>query len=386
MNIHEYQAKQLLAEFGLQIPDGIVACTLDEAAAAIKKINHPVQVIKAQIHAGGRGKGGGVKVTNSPSDAMVAVREILGMQLVTPQTGSVGKKVNRIYIEQGCDIKRELYLGMLIDRQTAQLTIIASTEGGMEIEQVAAESPQKIIRIAIDPSIGLSDVNCQKLGDALGLNTQIKTLTKFLNSMYTAFIKLDASLIEINPLVVTLDNQLLVLDAKMNFDSNSLFRQPKIMQLRDLDEEDPTEIQAAEYGLSYIKLDGDIGCMVNGAGLAMATMDIIKLSGGSPANFLDVGGGASSEKVSAAFKIILADKNVKCILVNIFGGIMKCDVIANGIVAAARDMHIHLPLVVRLAGTNVDNGKKILDESGLDIISATDLSQAAEKAVQTISH
>ena len=385
MNIHEYQAKSLLAGFGVAVPKGKVAFTPDEASAAAKQLGGPVWVVKAQIHAGGRGKGGGVRVVDSPEKVTQAANDILGMQLVTHQTGPQGRQVKRIYIEDGCDIARELYLGMLIDRASSRVTIIASTEGGMEIEKVAAETPEKIIKVAIDPVIGLRPFHARKLAFGLGLSGgQVRSAVAFLSAMYKAFTELDASLVEINPLVVTAGGELIALDAKMNFDSSGLFRHPQVMELRDRDEEDPAEVEADEQGLNYIKLDGSIGCMVNGAGLAMATMDIIKLYGSSPANFLDVGGGATAERVTTAFKIILSDPNVKGILVNIFGGIMRCDVIAEGIVSAAREMQVEVPLVVRLEGTNVDKGKAILADSGLPILSAQNLADAAKKAVEAV--
>ena len=385
MNIHEYQAKSLLAGFGVAVPKGKVAFTPGEASAAAKQLGGPVWVVKAQIHAGGRGKGGGVKVVDSPEKVTQAATDILGMQLVTHQTGPQGRQVKRIYIEDGCDIARELYLGMLIDRASSRVTIIASTEGGMEIEKVAAETPEKIIKVAIDPVIGLRPFHARKLAFGLGLSGgQVRSAVAFLSAMYKAFTELDASLVEINPLVVTAGGDLIALDAKMNFDSSGLFRHPQVMELRDRDEEDPAEVEADEQGLNYIKLDGSIGCMVNGAGLAMATMDIIKLYGSSPANFLDVGGGATAERVTTAFKIILSDPNVKGILVNIFGGIMRCDVIAEGIVSAAREMQVEVPLVVRLEGTNVDKGKAILADSGLPILSAQNLADAAKKAVEAV--
>ena len=385
MNIHEYQAKSLLAGFGVAVPKGKVAFTPDEASAAAKQLGGPVWVVKAQIHAGGRGKGGGVRVVDSPEKVTQAANDILGMQLVTHQTGPQGRQVKRIYIEDGCDIARELYLGMLIDRASSRVTIIASTEGGMEIEKVAAETPEKIIKVAIDPVIGLRPFHARKLAFGLGLSGgQVRSAVAFLSAMYKAFTELDASLVEINPLVVTAGGDLIALDAKMNFDSSGLFRHPQVMELRDRDEEDPAEVEADEQGLNYIKLDGSIGCMVNGAGLAMATMDIIKLYGSSPANFLDVGGGATAERVTTAFKIILSDPNVKGILVNIFGGIMRCDVIAEGIVSAAREMQVEVPLVVRLEGTNVDKGKAILADSGLPILSAQNLADAAKKAVEAV--
>ncbi|MGI9318712.1 MAG: ADP-forming succinate--CoA ligase subunit beta [bacterium] len=385
MNIHEYQAKQLLGKFGVTVPRGHVAFNVDEAVSAAETLGGPVWVIKAQIHAGGRGKGGGVKVVDSIDKVRETSESILGMQLVTHQTGPEGKEVKRIYIEEGCDIARELYLGLLIDRASSRVTIIASTEGGMDIEEVAASTPEKIITVVIDPAIGLQSFHARRLAFGLGLEgAQIKSAVKFLSAMYRSFIDLDASMVEINPLVVKGDGELIALDAKMNFDSNALYRHPNVVELRDEDEEDPAEIEASEHELSYIKLDGSIGCMVNGAGLAMATMDIIQLYGSSPANFLDVGGGATAERVTAAFKIILADDNVKGILVNIFGGIMRCDVIADGIVTAAKEVELDVPLVVRLEGTNVDKGKQILADSGLPILSADNLADAAEKAVKAV--
>jgi len=385
MNIHEYQAKGLLAKYGVAVPRGQVAFSVDEATSAATELGGPVWVVKAQIHAGGRGKGGGVKVVKSMEEVTATAGDILGMQLVTHQTGPEGKEVKRIYVEEGCDIARELYLGVLVDRASSRITIIASTEGGMEIEEVAAKTPEKILKVIIDPATGLQPFHARKLAFGLGLEgNQVRSAVKFLTAMYRAFTELDASLVEINPLVVTGEGELLALDAKMNFDSNALYRHPEVAELRDLDEEDPAEVEASEYDLNYIKLDGSIGCMVNGAGLAMATMDIIQLYGSSPANFLDVGGGATTEKVTAAFKIILSDPNVKGILVNIFGGIMRCDVIAEGIVAAAREVDLNVPLVVRLEGTNVDRGKSILADSGLPILSASDLADAAEKAVTAV--
>ena len=385
MNIHEYQAKSLLAQYGVAIPSGKVAFNVADALVAARDLGGQIWVVKAQIHAGGRGKGGGVKVVDSLEKVEQAANDILGMQLITHQTGSAGKQVKRIYIEDGCDIARELYLGMLVDRASSRITVIASTEGGMEIEEVATNTPEKIIKVVIDPAIGLQPFHARKLAFGLGLSgVQVRSAVKFMHAMYRAFTSLDASMIEINPLVVTGDGELLALDAKMNFDGNGLFRHPEIAALRDLDEEDPAEVEASEYELNYIKLDGSIGCMVNGAGLAMATMDIIKLYGGSPANFLDVGGGATSERVTVAFKIILADANVKGILVNIFGGIMHCDVIAQGIVVAAQEVALDVPLVVRLEGTNAEQGKTILANSGLPIQAADNLGDAAEKIVDAV--
>ncbi len=386
MNIHEYQAKALLSDFGVAVPQGRIAFTVDEALSAGRELGGPVWVVKAQIHAGGRGKGGGVKVVSSIEDLQTASNDILGMQLVTHQTGPEGQTVKRIYIEEGCDIARELYLGMLVDRGTSRVTVIASTEGGMDIEEVAANTPERIITVVIDPVTGLQPFHARKLAYGLNLSGgQVRSAVRFMQGMYQAFTQLDASMVEINPLVVTGGGDLLALDAKMNFDSNALYRQPAIAGLRDEDEEDPAEAKASEYDLNYIKLDGDIGCMVNGAGLAMATMDIIQLYGSSPANFLDVGGGATTERVTEAFKIILSDDNVKGILVNIFGGIMRCDVIAGGIVAGAREAELDVPLVVRLEGTNVDEGKRILAESQLPIVLADNLDDAARKVVQVVN-
>ncbi len=385
MNIHEYQAKGLLAKYGVAVPRGGVAFTPDEAMNAARDLPGPVWVVKAQIHAGGRGKGGGVKVVKSLDEVDEASRAMLGMNLVTHQTGPGGKEVKRIYIEDGCDIARELYLGAVVDRATKSVTLMASTEGGMEIEEVAAKTPEKILMVSVDPATGMMPYMARRLAFGLGLEgKQVGSAVKFITALYNAFIDLDASLVEINPLVVTGAGDIMALDAKMNFDDNALYRHKDIEELRDPDEEDPTELEAARHDLNYIKLDGEIGCMVNGAGLAMATMDIIKLHGGEPANFLDVGGGATKERVTTAFKIILSDPNVRGILVNIFGGIMRCDVIAEGVVAAAKEVSLKVPLVVRLEGTNVDLGKKILAESGLTITSADDLADAAEKVVSAV--
>ena len=383
MNIHEYQAKELLRKFGVAVLKGGIAYTADEAVKAAEELGGPVWVVKAQIHAGGRGKGGGVKVVKSIEDVKSVAGDMIGMNLVTHQTGPGGKEVSRVYVEDGCDIARELYLGILIDRATSRITIMASTEGGMDIEEVAAKSPEKILKLSIDPATGLQAFHARKIAYGLGLEgDQVKSAVKFLFGMYDAFLSLDASIVEINPLVVTGAGEVIALDAKMNFDDNALFRHKDVEALRDESEEDAAELEAAKYDLNYITLDGTIGCMVNGAGLAMATMDIIKLYGGEPANFLDVGGGASRERVTAAFKLILSDPNVEGLLVNIFGGIMRCDVIAEGVVAAAREVSLSVPLVVRLAGTNVELGKQILEESGLPIIAADDLADAAEKAVK----
>ena len=385
MNIHEHQAKELLRGFGVAVPKGIAAFTVDEAVSAAKKLGSDVTVVKAQIHAGGRGKAGGVKVVTSAAEVKTEAQRILGSTLVTHQTGPAGKAVQRLYIEEGCDIATELYLSMLVDRSSSQITIIASTEGGMDIEAVAAETPERILTISIDPATGLKPHHIRSVANALKLTgTTAKQASGFLSGIYRTFTELDASLVEINPLVVTSSGDLLALDAKMSFDDNALFRQKDVLALRDLTEEDEREVKASEFDLNYIKLDGTIGCMVNGAGLAMATMDIIKLEGGEPANFLDVGGSATTERVTEAFKIILSDKNVEGILVNIFGGIMRCDVIAEGVVEAARTLGLTKPLVVRLEGTNVEKGKQIMDESGLAIISADNLGDAAKKIVAAV--
>jgi succinyl-CoA synthetase beta subunit len=394
MNIHEYQAKDLLRKFGVAVPRGKVAYTPAEAEAAAKELGGPVWVVKSQIHAGGRGAGrfkddpngkGGVRVVKSLEDVKTNAAKMLGHVLVTKQTGPAGKEVKRVFIEEGVEIKREIYLSMLIDRATSRITIIASTEGGMDIEEVAAKHPEKILTITIDPAAGLQGHHCRTVAYSLKLEgDQVKSATKLLQGLFKAFNDLDASMLEVNPLIVTGTGDVVALDAKMNFDDNALYRHPDVEQLRDEDEEDPTELEAAKNSLNYVKLDGNIGCMVNGAGLAMATMDIIKLYGGAPANFLDVGGGATRERVTAAFKIILSDPNVEGILVNIFGGIMRCDVIAEGVVAAAREVALHVPLVVRLEGTNVELGKKILAESGLPILSADNLADAAEKVVKAV--
>ncbi len=385
MNIHEYQAKALLAKYGVAVPEGGVAYTAQEAGGVAQRLGGPVWVVKAQIHAGGRGKGGGVKIVKSIDDVEAAAHDMIGMTLVTPQTGPAGREVKRVYVEHGCDIARELYLGMLIDRETSRVTIMASTEGGMEIEKVAAETPEKIIVEAIDPASGMQPFHARKIAYGLGLEgDQVKSAVKFVTAMYDAFMELDASIVEINPLVVTGAGAVIALDAKMNFDDNALYRHADVLDLRDDDEEDPMELEAARHDLNYIKLDGSIGCMVNGAGLAMATMDIIKLYGGAPANFLDVGGGATRERVTTAFKLILSDPNVEAILVNIFGDIMRCDVIAEGVVAAAREVSLSVPLVVRLEGTNVELGKKLLADSGLAIVSADSLADAAEKVVTVV--
>lgn len=395
MNIHEYQAKELLAKFDVAIPAGYAALTVDEAVEAAKKLPGPLYVVKAQIHAGGRGKGkfkelpadakGGVRLSKTLDEVRQNASEMLGNTLVTVQTGEAGKQVNRLYITDGADIAKEYYLSMLVDRKTGRIAMIVSTEGGMDIEQVAHDTPEKIRSITIDPAEGFLPHHGRAVAFALKLKGDLnKQAIKVAEQLYNAFLATDMSMLEVNPLIETTDGKLLVLDAKVSFDSNSLYRHPEIVALRDETEEDPMEIEASKYDLAYIKLDGNIGCMVNGAGLAMATMDIIKLNGAFPANFLDVGGGATKEKVTAAFKIILSDPAVEGILVNIFGGIMRCDIIADGIVAAARDVNLSVPLVVRLEGTNVQQGKDILAGSGLPIVSADDLGDAAKKIVAQV--
>ena len=384
MKIHEYQAKEILRGFGVAVPRGKLAKTPEEAVAAARELlaNKPVCVVKAQIHAGGRGKGGGVKLAKSAEEAGEIARKMLGMQLVTHQTGPQGQKVSKVYVEEGMDIARELYLGLTLDRALARNTMMASSEGGVEIEEVAASHPEKILREHVDPVVGLGGYQARNLAFALGLKgPEVNSFSKFAAAMYRAYEATDASIVEINPLVVTKQGEVLALDAKINFDDNALFRHKDIAALRDPDEEDPREQMAKEYDLNYIALDGNIGCMVNGAGLAMATMDIIKSAGGMPANFLDVGGGADEAKVTAAFKLLLSDDQVKAVLVNIFGGIMRCDIIAAGIIAAAKQVHLRVPLVVRLEGTNVEQGKALLRNSGLPIIPADDLGDAARKAV-----
>ncbi len=389
MNIHEYQAKILLKEFGVLVPEGYPAFSAQEAVEQAKKLQNSgnkVFVVKAQIHAGGRGKAGGVKVVKSVEDVKVEAEKMLGKILVTHQTGPEGKEVKRLYVEAGSNIAKEYYLSAVVDRKTKKIVFMTSTEGGVEIEEVAAKTPEKIISVVIDPATGIQGCHARRLGFALGLDgDKLKKFSKLVFALYEAFNKTDASQVEINPLVETSEGEIICLDAKINFDDNALYRQEKVKALRDLDEEDPLEIEASSYDLNYVKMDGKIGCMVNGAGLAMATMDIIKLYGSSPANFLDVGGGATREKVTAAFKIILSDPNVKGILVNIFGGIMRCDIIANGIVEAAKEVNLSVPLVVRLEGTNVDLGKKILAESGVAIIPANDLDDAAQKVVKAVN-
>ena len=387
MKIHEYQGKELLKRYGVAVPKGKAAMSLKAADEAIRWVQDetksPVVVVKAQIHAGGRGKGGGVKVAKTLEDAQAKAKQIFGMTLVTHQTGPEGKKVNRLLIEQGVDIARELYIGLALDRTNGRVTVMASTEGGMEVEEVAEKHPEKILKAAIDPAVGFRPWQARALAYGLGLkDDEVKHAVKFLNALVTAFLDLDCSLLEINPLVVTRQGDVMALDAKINFDDNALYRHPELNELLDLEEENPAETQAKKFDLSFIQLDGSIGCMVNGAGLAMATMDIIKVYGGSPANFLDVGGGATAEKVTAAFKIITSDPNVKGIFINIFGGIMKCDTIASGVVTAVKEVGLKVPLVVRLEGTNVELGRKILSDSKLNLVAATDMADGAKKIVE----
>jgi succinyl-CoA synthetase beta subunit len=385
MNIHEFQAKQILTRFGAPVPNGQPAATPDEAAKAFDALGQPRAVVKAQIHAGGRGKAGGVKLVNSAAEARDFAAKLLGKPLVTHQTGPQGRVVRRVYVEQASEVARELYLGMVVDRKAESVAIIASTEGGMEIEEVAAKTPDRIITEAIDPVIGLGAFQARKIAFAVGLkDKQVGQFATLLAALYRAFVETDASLIEINPLVVTKDGAVICLDAKMSFDDNGLFRHPDIREMRDPNEEDPAEVEAAKYDLSYVHLDGNIGCMVNGAGLAMATMDIVKHYGAEPANFLDVGGGANSQKVAAAFRILLSDDRVRAVLINIFGGIMLCDVLAQGVVDAAREVKLNVPLVVRMEGTNVDKGKQILKESGIKVIAASDMADAARRVVEAI--
>ena len=382
MKIHEYQGKEILRKFGVRTPRGIPAFSVDEAVKAAQELGGKVWVVKAQIHAGGRGKGGGVKVAKSIDEVRAHATAILGMQLVTHQTGPEGQKVRRLLVEEGADIKMELYLGMVVDRVTQKVTLMASSEGGMDIEEVAEHTPEKIHKVFIDPDTRLTDADADDVAAKIGVPAgSIAQARAILQGLYNAFWDTDASLAEINPLIVTGSGDVIALDAKFNFDSNALFRHPEIVAYRDLDEEDPAEIEASKFDLAYISLDGNIGCLVNGAGLAMATMDVIKLYGGSPANFLDVGGGATTEKVTEAFKIMLKNPNLQAILVNIFGGIMRCDTIANGVVSAAREVKLAVPLVVRMKGTNEDLGKKILAESGLPIITANNMAEAAERVV-----
>ena len=387
MNIHEYQAKELLSKYGVSVPKGRVAFTPDEAEETAKGIlkNNSVCVVKAQIHAGGRGKAGGVKLARSHSEARQYAEGMLGKKLITHQTGPEGKEVKKVLIEEGCNIGRELYLGMVVDRAAQRVVVMASSDGGVEIEEVAAKSPEKILKEYVDPAVGLIPFQARKLAFGLGIDKSLVNKTvKFMDGLYKAFIETDASMAEINPLVITKDGNILALDAKMGFDDNGLFRHKEVHDMRDLDEEDPKEIEASRHSLNYVALDGNIGCMVNGAGLAMATMDIIKLYGGMPANFLDVGGGANKEQVTAAFKILMSDAKVKAVLINIFGGIMRCDIIAEGVIAAVKEVGIKVPLVVRLQGTNVELGRKILSESGLNIITAEKMDEAGEKVVNAV--
>ena len=382
MKIHEYQGKEILKKYGVAVPRSVPCFSVDEAVKAAEQLGGPVWVVKAQIHAGGRGKGGGVKLARSIDEVKTIAGQILGMQLKTHQTGPEGQKVRRLLIEEGADIKQELYLGMVVDRVSQRVAVMASSEGGMDIEEVAAHHPEKIHQLAIDPQTGLLDADADMLASKIGVPAgAVPAARQILQALYKAFWETDAALAEINPLIVTGDGKVIALDCKLNFDSNALFRHPEIVALRDLDEEDPAEIEASNFGLSYISLDGNIGCLVNGAGLAMATMDTIKLFGGEPANFLDVGGGATTEKVTEAFKIMLKNPGLKAILVNIFGGIMKCDTIAEGVIAAVREVNLHVPLVVRMKGTNEDLGKKLLAESGLPIITANDMTEAGQKVV-----
>jgi succinyl-CoA synthetase beta subunit len=387
MNIHEFQAKDILKRFGVAVPRGIVASTPEAAKAAALELGGAVSVVKAQIHAGGRGKGGGVKVVNSADEAAARAAEMLGKNLITHQTGPAGRRVRRVLVEQGLNIAREFYLAMVLDRAQARVAVICSSEGGVEIETVAEKHPEKIFKETIDPVIGLASFQCRRIAGKLGIPAELTgKFAAVMQGLYRAFDECDASLAEINPVILTKEGQVLALDAKMNFDSNAFFRQKEILALRDLDEEEPREVEASKYDLSYISLDGNIACMVNGAGLAMATMDIIKLYGGEPANFLDVGGGADKEKVAQAFRILLADERVKGVLVNIFGGIMRCDVLAQGLVDAARELSLKVPLVVRMQGTNVEQGRKILADSGLTIIAAETMAEAAEKIVKAIKN
>jgi len=387
MNIHEFQAKDILKRFGVAVPRGIVASTPEAAKAAALELGGAVCVVKAQIHAGGRGKGGGVKVVKSADEAAARAAEMLGKHLVTHQTGPEGRQVRRVLVEQGLNIAREIYLAMVLDRAQSRVTVICSSEGGVEIEEVAEKHPEKILKEAIDPVIGLALFQCRRIAGKLAIPAELTgKFAAVVQGLYRAFDECDASLAEINPLIITKEGQILALDAKMNFDSNAFFRQKEILALRDLDEEEPREVEASKYDLSYISLDGNIACMVNGAGLAMATMDIIKLYGGEPANFLDVGGGADKEKVAQAFRILLADSRVRGLLINIFGGIMRCDVLAQGVVDAARALHVSVPLVVRMQGTNVEQGRKILADSGLTIITAETMAEAAERIVQAVKN
>ena len=385
MNIHEYQAKVLFRQYGVRTLQGVVALNSDEAAKACKELGGKIWVVKAQVHAGGRGKGGGIVLCRSADEVYEAANNLIGKKLITPQTAKEGVEVKRIYVEEGCNISKELYLGIVLDREKELPVIMASIEGGVEIEDVASKNPEKILKIHVDPITGLGDWQARQIAFGLGLKgTQIKNCAKFMKSLYKLFIDLDCSIVEINPLVVNTNDEIIALDAKINFDSSGLFRHKEIEELRDTNEEEPLETRANKVGLNYIKLDGEIGCMVNGAGLAMATMDIIKLHGGEPANFLDVGGGADAKQVAEGFKVILSDPEVKAIFVNIFGGIMRCDFIAEGIITAAKEINMNVPLIVRLAGTNVELGKKMLSESGLDLISADDMDDGARKAIIAI--
>jgi len=385
MNIHEYQAKGLFEQYGVKTLRGVVASNSNEAAEACKELGGNIWVVKAQVHAGGRGKGGGIILCRSPDEVYEAAGKLIGSKLITPQTTTEGVEVRKIYVEEGCNISRELYLGIVLDREKDLPVIMASIEGGVEIEEVASKNPEKILKVHIDPITGLGDWQARKIAFGLGLEgNQIKHCMKFMKSLYNLFVNLDCSIVEINPLVVSSDDEIIALDAKINFDSSGLFRHNEIEELRDVSEEEPLETRANKVGLNYIKLNGEIGCMVNGAGLAMATMDIIKLHGGEPANFLDVGGGADSKQVAEGFKVILSDPEVKAIFVNIFGGIMRCDFIAEGIITAAKEINMSVPLIVRLAGTNVELGKKMLSESGLDLISADDMNDGAIKAINSI--
>ena len=385
MNIHEYQAKDLFRQYGVRTLEGVIASNPEEAAKACKNLGGNIWVVKAQVHAGGRGKGGGIVLCRSADEVYEAASNLIGKKLITPQTTSDGVEVRKVYVEEGCNISRELYLGIVLDREKELPVIMASTEGGVEIEEVAHKNPEKILKAHVDPITGLGDWQAREIAFGLGLEgNQIKNCIKFMKQLYNLFVNLDCSIVEINPLVVSSDNEIIALDAKINFDSSGLFRHKEIEELRDTNEEEPLETRANEVGLNYIKLDGEIGCMVNGAGLAMATMDIIKLHGGEPANFLDVGGGADSKQVAEGFKVILSDPEVKTIFVNIFGGIMRCDFIAEGIIEAAKEIDMKIPLVVRLAGTKVELGKKMLSESGLDLIAAEDMDDGARKAITAI--
>ena len=385
MNIHEYQAKDLFRQYGVRTLEGVIASNPEEAAKACKNLGGNIWVVKAQVHAGGRGKGGGIVLCRSADEVYEAASNLIGKKLITPQTTSDGVEIRKVYVEEGCNISRELYLGIVLDREKELPVMMASTEGGIEIEEVAHKNPEKILKAHVDPITGLGDWQAREIAFGLGLEgNQIKNCIKFMKQLYNLFVNLDCSIVEINPLVVSSDNEIIALDAKINFDSSGLFRHKEIEELRDTNEEEPLETRANEVGLNYIKLDGEIGCMVNGAGLAMATMDIIKLHGGEPANFLDVGGGADSKQVAEGFKVILSDPEVKAIFVNIFGGIMRCDFIAEGIIEAAKEIDMKIPLIVRLAGTNVELGKKMLSESGLDLIAAEDMDDGARKAITAI--